>query len=110
MSTMSSIKRAAVGVGITALLAPAGYIAAADAASTKTVNLKGVQFSPRSVSIKKGDKVKFVWAGGTHNLVGPGVKVGARSSGSKVVTFKNKGTFTFVCQLHNNMTTKVKVS
>lgn len=109
MSTISSIKRVAVGFGITALLAPAGYIAAADAASTKTIKLKGVQFSPRSVSIKKGDKVKFKWAGGTHNLNGPGVNVSPKSSGSKTVTFKKKGSFTFVCTLHANMTTTVKV-
>lgn len=109
MSTSSSARRALAAAGITALLVPAGFIAAADAASTSTVKLKGVQFSPRSVSVKKGGKVKFVWAGGTHNLRGPGVNVAPRSSGSRTVTFKKKGTFTFVCDLHQNMTTKVKV-
>jgi plastocyanin len=109
MRTSTTIKRAVVAVGVTAMLAPAGYIAAADAVSTTTVKLKGVQFSPRSVTIKKGSRVKFLWAGGTHNLVGPTVKVGARSSGSRIVTFKKKGTFTYVCQLHANMTTTVKV-
>jgi plastocyanin len=109
MPTPTAVRRAIATAGITALLVPAGLITAADAASTKTVKLKGQQFSPRSVTIKKGDKVKFRWAGGTHNLRGPGVDVTARSSGSKSVTFKKKGTFTFVCDLHANMTTKVKV-
>lgn len=109
MTTTSSLKRAAVGVVVTALLAPAGYIAAAEAASTKTIKLKGVQFSPRSVTIKKGDKVKFQWAGGVHDLKGPRANIKPRSSGSKVVTFTAKGTYTYVCTLHNNMTTKVKV-
>jgi plastocyanin len=47
--------------------------------------------------------------GGSHNLVGPGVKVGVQSSGSKTVTFKKKGSFKFVCQVHPNMTMTVKV-
>lgn len=107
--TTTIIKRAVAAAGVCALLAPAGYIAAAEAASTTTVKLKGVQFSTRSVSIRKGNAVKFQWAGGVHNLVGPGAKVGARSSGSKVVTFRKKGTFTYVCQLHANMNVKVRV-
>lgn len=109
MTTTTSVKRVIAATAAAALLAPAGYIAAADASSTSTIKLKGVQFTPRSVSIKKGGKVKFVWAGGTHNLRGPHVNVAPRSSGSRTVTFKKKGTFTFVCDLHQNMTTKVKV-
>jgi plastocyanin len=109
MPTPTTLRRAVTTAAVTALLAPPGLIAVADAASTKTIKLKGQQFSPRSVTIKKGDKVKFRWAGGTHNLRGPGVDVAPRSSGSRSVTFKKKGTFTFVCDLHANMTTKVKV-
>lgn len=109
MSSITAAKRALVAVGVTALLAPAGYIAAADAASTKTIKLKGVTFSPKSITVKKGDKVKFVWAGGTHNLRGPAAKVAAKSSGSKTVKFTRKGTYRYVCDLHANMTTTVKV-
>ena len=102
-------RRVAALVLAAGLVAPAGYIAAAQASSTPTVKLRGMQFSPRSVSISKGGKVKFQWAGGSHNLVGPGVKVGVQSSGSKTVTFKKKGTFKFVCQVHPNMSMTVKV-
>ncbi|WP_354700287.1 hypothetical protein DSM112329_00555 [Paraconexibacter sp. AEG42_29] len=109
MPTPTSVKRAVVAVGVTALLAPASYIAAADAASAKTINLNAVQFSPRSVTIKKGQAVTFKWKSGTHNLRGPGVNVPAKSSGKRVVTFKKTGTFTFICDLHRNMTAKVKV-
>jgi plastocyanin len=109
MSTTSSIKRTVVAIGVSALLAPAGLIAVADAASTKTIKLEDKQFSPRSVTIKKGDKVKFRWAGGTHNLIGPKANVGAKSSGSKTVRFTAKGTYKYTCTLHNNMTTTVKV-
>lgn len=110
MTTTTSLKRTAAAVGVAALLAPAGVIAVADAASTKTVKLKGQQFSPTKVSIKKGDKIKFVWAGGGHNLRGPGINVPVRSSGSKVRTFKKRGTFTYVCDVHPGMQTKIKVS
>lgn len=109
MPISTTMKRTIAALGVAALVAPAGYIAAADAATTATIKLKGVQFTPRSVTVKRGNAVKFVWAGGVHNLVGPGVRVGAKSSGTRVVTFKKRGTFKFVCQLHANMTTKVIV-
>ncbi len=109
MPLMTAARRTAAAA-VAALLAPAGLLAAADAATTKTVRLKGVVFSPKSVSIKKNDRVRFLWAGGVHNLIGPKVNVSPRQSGSKTVTFKRKGTFTFVCTLHAKMTVKVKVS
>jgi plastocyanin len=109
MSKTSSLQRSAVAVGVAALLAPAGLIAVADAATTKTVSLKGVQFSPRSVTIKKNDRIKFKWAGGTHNLIGPKANVAPRSSGSTTIKFTKKGSFKYVCTLHANMNVTVKV-
>ncbi|MCW3039516.1 MAG: blue (type 1) copper domain protein [Solirubrobacterales bacterium] len=109
MPSTSSLKRSLVGVALAALLAPAGYLATADAATTKTIKLKGVQFSPRSLSIRKGDRVTFRWAGGTHNLIGPRANVAPKSSGTKTVKFTAKGTYKYVCTLHNDMTTTVKV-
>lgn len=105
-------RRAAVALGAGALLIPAGAIAVAQAspkATTKVVKLSGMQFSTRSVSIAKGQKVKFVWSGGAHNLVGPGVKTSVMSTGSKTVTFKKAGSFRYVCQVHPGMTMTVKV-
>ncbi len=91
-------------------LVPAGAIAVAQASSTHTIKLKGEQFSPRSVTIHKGDRVAFKWSGGTHNLLqGSKTLVSPRSSGTKTITFHKTGTFTFTCTLHANMTTKVKV-
>ncbi len=109
MSKISSLQRSMAAVGVAALLAPAGVIAVADAASTKTVKLKGVQFSPRSVTIKKNDRVKFKWAGGTHNLIGPKANVSPRSSGSTTIKFTKKGSYKYICSLHANMTVTVKV-
>ena len=105
MTTTSSLKRTAVAIGVSALLAPAGLIAVADAASTKTIKLNALQFSPRSVTIKKGDSVKFLWVKGIHNLIGPSVNVKPTSRGSKTVKFSRKGTNKYVCLLLVNMTT-----
>jgi plastocyanin len=109
MPKTTSIQRSVVALGVTALLAPAGFIAVADAATTKTVSLKGVQFSPRSVTINKGDRVRFKWAGGTHNLNGPSANVAPKSSGSKTIKFTRKGTYRYMCTIHANMTMTVKV-
>lgn len=109
MSKTVSVKRSVVALGVSALLAPAGLIAVADAATTKTVKLKGVVFSPKSITIKKNDRIRFTWAGGTHNLVGPKVNVPPKRSGTKTVRFTRKGSFKFLCTLHAGMTVTVKV-
>jgi plastocyanin len=109
MIKTSSLHRAAAALGACALLAPAGLIAVADAASTKTVQLKGQQFSPRSVTIRKNDRVTFKWAGGTHNLIGPKAHVAPRSSGSTTIRFTKKGSYRYLCSIHANMSMTVKV-
>ncbi len=108
MPTMSSLKRSVVAVSVAALVAPVGYIAVAEAA-TKTVKLRDVQFSPRSITVNKNDSVKFVWAGGTHNLIGPKANVPPKSSGFKTIRYTARGTYRYKCTLHSNMTTKVIV-
>lgn len=79
-------------------------------AATKTILLKDDVFSPKSLSVKKGAKVKLKWAGHhPHNLVGGGVKTAVKTHGTQTVRFKKKGTFTLVCQLHSGMKMKLKV-
>ncbi len=109
MFKTSSVQRSVVALGVSALLAPAGFIAVADASTTKTVSLKGVQFSPRSVTIRKNDRIKFKWAGGTHNLIGPKANVAPKSSGSKTIQFTRRGTYKYMCTIHPNMSTTIKV-
>lgn len=102
-------RRTLAAVTAAALLAPAGLITAADAATTVTVKLNGFQFNKRNVTVKKNDRVKFVWASGTHNLIGPKANVGAKSSGTKTIKFTVRGTYKYVCTLHVDMTMKVRV-
>lgn len=109
MRTTPSLMRV-LAVGVTLLLAWTGLVAAADAVVSRTIVLRGEQFSPRSVTIKKGDKVRFRWAGGSHNLIGPKARVAPQRTGTKTVTFTARGTYRYKCTLHKDMTTTVKVS
>jgi plastocyanin len=95
--------------------APAGAADAAapiaHAAATRTVVLKNIAFSPRTVTVKRGGKVTWSWQdhGITHNVTGRGFSSGNRSKGRFSVTFKKAGTFSYRCTIHPGMTGKVVV-
>ena len=84
-------------------------------AATKTVSVKDNFFSPKSLTVKKGTKVKWSWKGSApHNVTvtsGP-VKFhsSTQTSGSFSKTFSKKGTYKIVCTIHApgmKMTVKV---
>ena len=83
-------------------------------AATKSVSLKDDKFAPKSVTVKRGTTLKFVWRGKhPHNVV---VASGPKKFHSKVQTkgtFKakvtKKGTYKIICQIHPGMTLKLKV-
>lgn len=106
---------AAAGAATAALALPAM------AASAKTVKLGDDWFVKRgtsepTVSIKKGQTVKWVWSGKErHNVFqvdGPGHfhSPTHSKSGTFKHKFTTKGTYRFVCTYHAVMTMKVKVS
>lgn len=98
-----------VRVGVATIAVVAATALPAESA-TKTILLKDDVFSPKSLTVKKGAKVKLTWAGhNPHNFVGGGVKTAVKTHGSQTVRFKKKGTFTAVCQLHAGMKMKLKV-
>jgi plastocyanin len=83
-------------------------------AATKTVSLKDNSFSPKSLTISSGTKVKWVWKGSNpHNVtVTRGPKKFAsptKTSGSYTKVFHTKGTYTIVCTIHQGMTSKIRV-
>jgi plastocyanin len=67
----------------------------------------------KTVKIRKGGTVKWVWGDGSpHNVKGPGFKSGVKSGKGKSYshTFRAKGTFRIICQIHpTTMKTTVKV-
>jgi plastocyanin len=70
--------------------------------------------SKKTISIKRGGTVKWVWSDGqAHNVKGPGFtsKVSTKRGFTFSHRFTRKGTFKIICQVHpTTMKTVVKVS
>lgn len=96
-----------------AVIALVAAIAAAQAfAGTSTVSWKVP--SIKTVKIKKGSTVKWVWSDGApHNVKGPGFGSGnpvAKKGKTYSHKFGKRGTFKVICQVHpTSMKTTVKV-
>jgi len=84
-------------------------------ASSKTVVLKNVAFSPRTLTVSRGSKVTFLWRDGIteHNVTSRGTPrfkgSGSKAHGKLVVHFRKYGTYRYECTLHFGMTGRVKV-
>lgn len=105
-----SIAAVAAVAALSVAVVPAVTTAAgphATAAATKTVKLRDTFFSPKTLTVSKRTKIRFVWAGRLpHNIVGPGINVPPRVKGSKTVTARSG---TYLCTLHPGMSLKIKV-
>lgn len=87
------------------------------ASTTKTVAIKDNFYSPKALTVKQNDKVKWVWRGSNRHDVrvsrGP-VKFHSaiKSSGTPYVRrMKKRGTYSIYCSVHKStmkMTLKVK--
>ena len=88
---------------------------AASAAGSRTVVLKNIAFSPKSLAIAKGTTVTFAFrdASTDHNVVSTGSRrfktIGVRSAGSPKRTFSRAGTYRYECTLHPGMTGRISV-
>lgn len=100
-----------LGLALSAALLTAG----AAGAATKTVALKNIAFSPKSLTISKGATVTFTFRDGdtVHNVTSTGSKrfstISNRSSGSKSRRFTKAGTYRYACTLHPGMTGRIVV-
>jgi plastocyanin len=98
----------------TALFAVTALVAAIAAASAfAATNVAWKVGTNKTIRIHKGGKVKWVWSDRQpHNVKGRGFhsKLIARKGFSFSHTFRSKGTFRIICQVHSNMHTTVKVS
>ena len=96
-------------------IAALGGQAASSGAAGRTVTLKSIAFSPKSVSIAKGSSVTFAFRDGstTHNVVSTGSRrfkaIGNRSSGSVRRVFTRPGVYRYQCTLHPGMTGRITV-
>jgi plastocyanin len=98
----------------TAAAVAAGVLAIPAFAATKTIAVKDNLFAPKTTTVSKGTKVKFVWKGKQpHNVK---VKKGpqkfaspVKTSGSFTRTVKKAGTYRIVCDIHPGMEMTLKV-
>jgi len=86
----------------------------AGAATTKTVTLKNIRYTPSAVTISRGSKVRFRWSDGAirHDVrfkTGGFKASPLQSSGTYTLTFKRKGTYRFFCSVHSEMKGRVTV-
>jgi plastocyanin len=112
------------GVAVVAAISVAmtGIATASSQGNTVTVTLSGITFNGKANSTAKakvGDKLKFVWKNGDHNVVSTGLPAGVKkvSSGAPkvghapfTVSLTKKGTYSFECQPHQALGMKIKVT
>jgi plastocyanin len=100
------------GLALAAALLAGGTAAATPA---RTVTLKDIAFSPRSLTVPKGTRVTFAFRDDRtlHNVTSTGSRrfttIANRSSGSASRTFRRSGTYRYACTLHPGMTGRIVV-
>jgi plastocyanin len=95
-----------------AIAAPTVALASAgEAASTHTVTLKNLSFHPATLSIHRGDSVRWVWQDGgvEHNVTGARFHSRTMGSGSFTERFTHSGTFNYHCTIHVSVGMKGKI-
>ena len=92
-----------------------GGHAAASQAAGKTVTLRNIAFSPKSLSVSRGTTVTFKWLDDrtAHNVVSKGTRrfasIATRETGSRSRKFTKAGTYRYVCTLHPGMAGRITV-
>jgi plastocyanin len=109
--TFAMLAVLAVVLGATIPTVALGLGAGARAASTHTVTLKNIAFHPATLSIHRGDSVRWVWEDGEteHNVTFHGFHSRTQASGSYTVKFTKRGTFNYDCTIHVSQGMKGKV-
>ncbi len=103
-------------------VAMTGIATAKSQGKTVTVTLSGVTFNGKAnntAKAKVGDKLKFVWKNGFHNVVSTALPGGVKKVNSGAATNKHapltvalakKGTYSFECVPHAALGMKIKVT
>jgi len=88
-------------------------LAAPVSATTRTVDIEEFDFGPGSLSAVMGDMVRWTNKDGfTHTSTRsgfPGWTLTVPSDASKTRAFKQAGTFSYICTIHDGMSGSVKV-
>lgn len=84
-------------------------VSGSQAATTKTVRVDDYSFSPKTLTVKKGTKVRWVWVGDVDHdvrkVAGPGGRFASEimTKGTYARTFTRKGTYKIDCSLHRSI-------
>ena len=85
----------------------------AHAASSYTVRLLDSKFSPASITARGKATVSFVYAGKlTHNIIGKNIPNSYATPHRRKKTLTRtygRGTYTFICSIHDGMTLRLRV-
>lgn len=72
------------------------------------MELKDNFFSPKSITVKKGQRVTFRFVGrNPHNVMGNGARSKTMTKGTYRKSFRRSGRV--VCTIHGGMTMKIRV-
>jgi plastocyanin len=80
---------------------PALALGGAHAAGTHVVPLKEFRFHPRTLTINRGESVKWVWEDEIeHNVTFHSFHSRTQIHGTYTVRFNRRGTFSYECTIH----------
>lgn len=101
MSKKICMLLAALAVSVGAAL-PTVAFGGARTASTHTVILQNIRFHPATLSIRRGDSVRWVWEDGRreHNVTFHGAHSRTMAHGSYTLRFTRSGSFDYRCTIH----------
>jgi len=101
-SRRAALAALAASALLAAALLPAIALGGARAASTHTVTLHEIRFHPATLTINRGDSVRWLWRDGEteHNVTFHSFHSRTQSSGSYTVRFTHPGTFSYHCTIH----------
>lgn len=104
------LRRRLLAVPVAALLAASAFYPA-NAAVTVRVRMKDDVFRPRTVTIDRGDRVRWVNRGDRpHTTTGKGWDVTLAPGESYSKRFRRAGTYRYVCTFHSGMTGRIIVT
>jgi plastocyanin len=114
------LSAAALAVALLLAISPpsGGSSPTARASATKNVSIEDNFFSPKRINISRGGKVVWRWKGfSDHNVRFRSAPSGAKrpkgsptkSSGRFARTFSRRGTYRFVCTIHESSGMKGRV-
>jgi len=109
------VKKLIAATGAAALAAAAVAAAPSSGAASRTVTLKDNAFVPKTLTVKRGTTIRFVWRGkAPHDIAARGpakFHFSPRIKGTVSKRLTKPGTYRIVCELHApdmKMTIKVK--